>query len=111
MNKLTEEEWPNTFRFTDDLNSISDGGEFESSYFNIYPEKLRLGKENTVKNETSFLELDIKIMDGKFHFNYKCIFFNSLKSTNNIGCYCYADKIVMLAFCKYIRNELKNKDK
>ena len=28
----------NIFRFIDDLNSISDGGEFESNYSNIYPE-------------------------------------------------------------------------
>ena len=27
-----------------------------------------LGKENTVKPETSFLHLNIKINDGKFHF-------------------------------------------
>ena len=26
----------NSFRFMDDLNSINDGGEFESSYSNIY---------------------------------------------------------------------------
>ena len=58
----------NIFRFIDDLNSINDGGEFESNYSNIYPEELQLGKENTDKNETSFLDLNIKIKDGKFHF-------------------------------------------
>ena len=57
------------FRFIDDLNSSNDGGEYESSYyFNIYPEELQLDKENTDKHETSFLDLDIKIKDGKFHF-------------------------------------------
>ena len=30
----------NIFRFIDDLNSINGGGEFESSYSNIYPEEL-----------------------------------------------------------------------
>ena len=35
------------FRFIDDLNSINDGGQFQSSYSNIYPEELQLGKENT----------------------------------------------------------------
>ena len=58
----------NVFRFIDDLNSINDAGEFESNYFNIYPEELLLGKENTDKYETRFLDLNIKIKDGKFHF-------------------------------------------
>ena len=58
----------NIFRFIDDLNSINDGGEFESNYSNIYPEELQLGKENTDKHEASFLDLNIKIKDGKFHF-------------------------------------------
>ena len=58
----------NIFRFIDDLNSINDGGEFESNYSNIYPEELQLGKENTDKHEASFLDLNIKIKDRKFHF-------------------------------------------
>ena len=41
----------NVFRFIDDLNSINDGAEFESSYSNIYPKELQLGKENTDKND------------------------------------------------------------
>ena len=49
----------NIFRFIDDLNSMNDGGEFESSYSNIYPEELQLG----------FFYFDIKIKDGKFHFD------------------------------------------
>ena len=58
----------NIFRFIDDLNSINDGWEFESSYSNIYPEELQLGKESTDKHEASFLDFDIKINDGKSHF-------------------------------------------
>ena len=58
----------NNFRFIDDLNSIDDVGEFESSYFNISPEEFQLGKENTDKHEASFLDLNIKIKDGKFRF-------------------------------------------
>ena len=58
----------NIFRFIDDLNSINNGGEFESNYSNIYPEELPLGKKNTDKPETSFLDLNIKIKDGKFQF-------------------------------------------
>ena len=58
----------NIFRFIDDLNSISDGREFESSQSNIYPEELQPRKENTEKHEASFLDLNIKMKDGKFHF-------------------------------------------
>ena len=58
----------NIFRFIDNLNSINDIGEFESNYSNIYPEELQSGKENTDKHETSFLDLNIKIKDGKFQF-------------------------------------------
>ena len=56
----------NIFRFIDDLNSINDGGEFESNYSNVYPEELQLGKENTDKHEASLLDLNIKIKDGSF---------------------------------------------
>ena len=45
----------NIFRFVDGSNSINDGGEFESSYSNVYPEELQLGKENTDKHEASFI--------------------------------------------------------
>ena len=58
----------NISMFIDNLNSINDGGEFESNYSNIYPEELQLGKEITYKHEASFLNLNIKIKDGKFHF-------------------------------------------
>ena len=37
-----------------DLNSVNDGGEFESSYSNIYPKELQLDKENTDKHEARF---------------------------------------------------------
>ena len=53
----------NIFRFINNLNSVGDGGEFESNCPNIYPEELQLGEENTDKHETSFLDLDIKIKD------------------------------------------------
>ena len=51
----------NIFKFIDDLNSINDGGEFESSYSNIYPMELQLGKENTDKHEAGFLDLVILV--------------------------------------------------
>ena len=58
---ITARKFCNIFRFIDDLNSMHDGGEFESNYSNIYPEKSQLGKENTDKHEASFLDLNIKI--------------------------------------------------
>ena len=58
----------NIFRFIDYLNSNNDAGEFESNYSNIYPQELQLGKGNTDKRETSFLDLNIKIKDRKFQF-------------------------------------------
>ena len=47
---ITTRKLCNIFRFIDGLNSISDGGEFESSYSNIYSVELQLGKENTDKH-------------------------------------------------------------
>ena len=35
---------------------------------NLKVKELQLGKENTDKHEASFLDLNIKIKDGKFHF-------------------------------------------
>ena len=57
------------FRFIYDLNSINDGGEFESSS-KIYPEELKLAKENTDKNKASFLYLNNKTKNGMFHFGF-----------------------------------------
>ena len=39
----------NILRFMDDLNSINDGGEFESNYSNTYPKELQLGKGITAR--------------------------------------------------------------
>ena len=58
----------NIFRFLGDLDSINNGGKFESKYSNTYPKELQLGKENTDKHVAEVLDLDIKIKDGKFHF-------------------------------------------
>ena len=60
----------NIFRFIDDFNSTNDGGKIGSSYSNIYPEKLQLGKENNDKNEASYSDLDIKIKDEEFNFGF-----------------------------------------
>ena len=58
----------------------------------IYSEELQLSKENSDRHEASFLDLDIKTKDEKFHFNmsvksinipssivYSAIFVESLK--------------------------------
>ena len=58
----------NIFRFLGDLDSVNDGGKFESNYSHTYPKELQLGKENTDKHVAEVLDLDIKIKDGKFHF-------------------------------------------
>ena len=65
---MDERKLCNIFRFIDDSNSVNDGGEFESNCSNIYPEELQLGNENTDKREARFLDLNIKIEDGKLHF-------------------------------------------
>ena len=56
----------NVSRFIDALNSINDGGEFESNYCNIYLGELELVIGNTDKHEAGFLDLDIKLRDGQF---------------------------------------------
>ena len=54
------------FRFIDDLSVINDGGEFENNFKNIYPPELELNKENLNSSEASFLDLQIRIENGKF---------------------------------------------
>ena len=56
----------NTFCFIDDLLAINDGGEFSRSYHEIYPPELELGRENDNISSASFLDLDIRIRQGKF---------------------------------------------
>ena len=55
LNHLTKaRKFCNNCAFIDYLNSINDGREFESNYFNIYPEGLQPSKENTDKQDTTF---------------------------------------------------------
>ena len=67
-NLIKPRQLSNTFMFIDDLNWINDGVEFEIHYCTI--EELKLGKENNDKHEASFLDLDIKIRDGKFQVGH-----------------------------------------
>ena len=53
-----------TFRFIDDLCAINDGGEFERSYREIYPDQLELKLEYSGKSAT-FLDLKLSIENGK----------------------------------------------
>ena len=57
MNELEKNDLKlfNIFRFIDDLNSINDSGEFESSYSNIYPGELQLGKKILINMRPVFL--------------------------------------------------------
>ena len=73
MDERNKEEWPNQsketcniFRFTEHLNFVNNGGEFDTNYCNIFPEELELVQENNDKHESSFLDLDSKIRDRKF---------------------------------------------
>ena len=56
----------NISRFIVDLSDINDGGEFEKVYHGIYPTALQLRRKNSSKNEVSFLDLEIKIVNKKF---------------------------------------------
>ena len=53
-------------RFIDDLTTLSDSGEFERSFKEIYPPELVLNKENLSNNERSFLDLLIKVENNQF---------------------------------------------
>ena len=56
----------NLFRFIDDFNVSNDGKEFENNFKYTFFEELQLNKENSEKLEASFLDLQIKIDNGKF---------------------------------------------
>ena len=53
-------------KFIHCLKSIENGEEFDSNHCNIYPQELEVCKENKVKHEARYLELDIEIRDRRF---------------------------------------------
>ena len=53
-NLIKAQKLSNIFRFINDLNSINDGEEFESSYSNIYHEELQLGKKILINTRLIF---------------------------------------------------------
>ena len=62
-NDLTEARKHDTnFRFIDDLNSISDGGKFETRYCDIYQKELGLFKETLI---------NMKLLFGLRYQNYE----------------------------------------
>ena len=56
-----------TFRYIDDLLAINDSSSFERHHHDIYPIELELSKENVGTTSTTFLDLDIEIVDGSFN--------------------------------------------
>ena len=56
----------NTSRYLDDIFTI-DNPEFEKRIPDIYPAELRLNKANTSDKETSFLDLNIKVIGSDIH--------------------------------------------
>ena len=55
-----------TSRYLDDLFTI-DNPEFEKHIPDIYPTELQLNKTNTSNKETSFLDLNIKVIGSDVH--------------------------------------------
>ena len=78
-----------TYRLIDDITSINSDGCFESCFKAIYPDSLELNKENSNDKSACVLDLDIKIVDGKFKcsvydkrddFNFNIVQFQPLCS-------------------------------
>ena len=55
-----------TSRYLDDIFTI-DNPEFTKHIPKIYPTELQLNKENTSDKETSFLDLNVKVIDSDVH--------------------------------------------
>ena len=49
------------FRFIDDLISINDDGEFETSYHEIYPVEMEIKKENIGNTEGTYLDMGLAV--------------------------------------------------
>ena len=55
-----------TSRYLDDIFTI-ENSEFDKHIPHIYPTELQLNKANTSDKETSFLDLNIKVIDRDVH--------------------------------------------
>ena len=56
-----------TFRLIDDITSINSDGVFGQHVGNIYPSSLTLNKENVDDSYANVLDLNVKIIEGKFN--------------------------------------------
>ena len=56
------------FRFIDDLITVNDNNQFENIHKDIYPAELTLKKENSDNNHSTYLDLEIAIIDNKFDY-------------------------------------------
>jgi hypothetical protein len=71
--KKEEKDWESlklfadTFRYIDDLVTFNNNGRLAEIFKEIYPPGLNLKKENLEDTRATFLDLRIKIVDGKFH--------------------------------------------
>ena len=59
----------NTFRFIDDLIPVNNGGLFQKCYTKIDPAEFEVKKENKNNTETTFLDLDIEIINKKIQIS------------------------------------------
>ena len=95
MEKLTRTDYGKALkfnkvsRFIDDLCDLNNDGLMEQHWKDIYPPELILKKENVNNQETTFLDLDIKIKDKQFHvklydkrdaFNFNIVSYPDLSS-------------------------------
>ena len=65
--KVRAYRYKHSVRFIDDECNLNDGGEFNRSYQDIYPQVLQLKCEHT-GSHANFLDLDITIVDGIFEY-------------------------------------------
>ena len=56
----------NTFRLIDDITTVNSDGVFQEHVNKIYPDSLKLNKENEVDTKAHVLDLDISIEEGHF---------------------------------------------
>ena len=76
VRKLVEEEneedivmLGDNFRYQDDLISFAGGADNENVIFNTYPNEMVIKNTNVTANHTTYLDLDIKVIDNKYVFN------------------------------------------
>ena len=57
----------NTRRYIDDLVTLNNDGHLQANVRRIYPEELKLNKENENNKVATFLDIEASIQDGRFH--------------------------------------------